>query len=62
MKNRTLPTSDISKNAQNKPMLGIALKVGSVCAFTGMAVCIKFAGQFPPGQLVFFRSFCAVFP
>lgn len=43
-------------------MLGIGLKVGSVCAFTGMAVCIKLAEQFPPGQLVFFRSFCAVLP
>lgn len=62
MKNKTLSTSEIPEDAQNKPMLGIGLKVASVCAFTGMAVCIKFAGQFPLGQLVFFRSFCAVFP
>ena len=62
MNNINSPTIKASRDVQPNPMLGIALKVGSVCAFTAMAVCIKMAGQFPPGQLVFFRSFCAVLP
>lgn len=43
-------------------MLGIGMKVGSVCAFMAMATCIKLAGQLPPGQIVFFRSFFAILP
>jgi drug/metabolite transporter (DMT)-like permease len=62
MSNATLSDTKNLESTQNNPMLGIALKVASVCAFTAMAVCIKFAGQFPPGQLVFFRSFCAIMP
>ena len=54
-------TDQLAQTRPN-PMLGIGLKVASVCAFTGMAVCVKLAGQFPAGQLVFFRSFCAIFP
>lgn len=43
-------------------VLGIALKVGSVALFVGMASCIKAAGEVPAGQIVFFRSFFAVLP
>jgi drug/metabolite transporter (DMT)-like permease len=45
-----------------KPLRGIALKVGSVVAFTVMAALIKAAGRVPPGEIVFFRSFFAIFP
>lgn len=41
---------------------GIALKVLSVAIFVAMSACIKAAGQLPAGQIVFFRSFFAVFP
>lgn len=44
------------------PLWGIALKVLSVLIFVGMQVSLKSAGPLPPGQLVFFRSFFAVFP
>lgn len=46
----------------SKPLLGIALKIASVAVFVGMSSCLKAAGQLPAGQLVFFRSFFAVFP
>jgi drug/metabolite transporter (DMT)-like permease len=45
-----------------KPLRGIALKVSSVIAFTMMAASIKAAGRVPPGEIVFFRSFFAIFP
>jgi drug/metabolite transporter (DMT)-like permease len=45
-----------------KPLRGIALKVTSVIAFTMMAALIKASGKVPPGEIVFFRSFFAVFP
>ena len=45
-----------------KPLRGIALKVTSVIAFTMMAALIKAAGRVPPGEIVFFRSFFAIFP
>ena len=41
---------------------GIALKVVSVAIFVAMSSLIKAAGQVPAGQIVFFRSFFAVFP
>lgn len=44
------------------PLLAIGLKVGSVCAFVGMASAIKYAGQVPAGQIVFFRSLFALLP
>lgn len=57
------PAKDtLPQAAQNRPLLGIAMKVASVCAFMGMATCIKLAGQLPPGQIVFFRSFFAILP
>lgn len=45
-----------------KPLRGITLKIGSVIAFTMMAALIKAAGKVPAGEIVFFRSFFAVFP
>src|SRR5437016_4901259 len=41
---------------------GIALKIVSVAVFVGMQTCIKAAGDVPAGQIVFFRSFFAIFP
>ncbi|MBX3581325.1 MAG: DMT family transporter [Rhizobiaceae bacterium] len=43
-------------------LLGIGLKMASVSVFVGMSSFIKAAGQLPPGQLVFFRSFFAIIP
>lgn len=43
------------------PLRGIALKIASVFVFVAMATCVKtMAGTFPPGELVFFRSFFAI--
>jgi drug/metabolite transporter (DMT)-like permease len=43
------------------PLRGIGLKIVSVIVFTMMALCIKStAGQVPPGEAVFFRSFFAI--
>ncbi len=44
------------------PLNGIALKVISVVIFVGMSSSVKYAGDLPAGQIVFFRSFFAVFP
>ncbi|PBC11515.1 DMT family transporter [Mesorhizobium sp. WSM3859] len=41
---------------------GITLKIVSVTVFVGMQTCIKAAGDVPAGQIVFFRSFFAIFP
>ncbi|MCX7302114.1 MAG: DMT family transporter [Rhodobacterales bacterium] len=44
-----------------QPLRGIALKVISVCIFMCMASLIKAtSAHVPPGQAVFFRSFCAI--
>ena len=43
-------------------LVGIGLKVASVAVFVGMSTTIKLAGQVPAGEIVFFRSFFAVFP
>lgn len=45
-----------------QPLTGILLKVISVAIFVGMQTFIKAAGQLPPGQIVFFRSFFAMLP
>jgi drug/metabolite transporter (DMT)-like permease len=46
-----------------QPFLGIALKVASTLAFTGMATLIKLASTgYPLGEIVFFRSFFALIP
>jgi drug/metabolite transporter (DMT)-like permease len=44
------------------PLTGIGLKVISVAVFVGMSSFIKGSGQVPAGQIVFFRSFFAIFP
>lgn len=43
-------------------LTGIMLKIVSVAVFVGMSSCIKAAGAVPAGQIVFFRSFFAIFP
>lgn len=47
---------------QNRPLFGIALKVGAVCCFITMFTLIKLSGDVPPGEMVFFRSFFALIP
>jgi drug/metabolite transporter (DMT)-like permease len=44
------------------PLRGMAFKLGSVAVFTAMAALIKAAGDTPPGQIVFYRSFFALLP
>lgn len=44
------------------PLVGIGLKVLSVCSFVAMASLIKGAGAVAAGQIVFFRSFFALVP
>jgi drug/metabolite transporter (DMT)-like permease len=46
----------------NSTLTGIALKIISVAVFVSMSSCIKAAGIVPAGQIVFFRSFFAIFP
>lgn len=43
-------------------LTGIMLKIVSVAVFVCMSTCIKAAGTVPAGQIVFFRSFFAIFP
>ncbi len=43
-------------------LTGIVLKIMSVAVFVAMSTCIKAAGTVPAGQIVFFRSFFAIFP
>ena len=46
-----------------RPYLGIALKIASTIAFTGMATLVKLASErYPIGELTFFRSFFAIIP
>ncbi|WP_367715329.1 DMT family transporter [Nitratireductor sp. GISD-1A_MAKvit] len=47
---------------ERQPLVGIALKVISVAIFVIMSSLIKSAGTVPSGQIVFFRSFFAIFP
>ena len=46
----------------NRPLTAIVLKVMSVVVFVAMSSFIKAAGALPAGQVVFFRSFFAIFP
>ncbi|MGF7007388.1 DMT family transporter [Aminobacter sp. BE322] len=46
----------------SSPLVGIALKVVSVAVFVGMSTAIKATGEVPAGQIVFYRSFFAIFP
>lgn len=43
-------------------IVGIFLKVASVCVFVGMSSLIKATDGVPIGEIVFFRSFFAIFP
>ncbi len=46
-----------------KPLLGISLKVLSALAFTMMSACLKLvSGEYPTGELIFFRSAFALVP
>ena len=45
------------------PTLGLWLRIGSILAFSGMALCVKLAAaDIPTGQIVFYRSFFAMIP
>lgn len=55
-------TGEAQEEAEGRPLVGIALKMASVAIFVGMSTFIKAAGTVPPGQIVFYRSFFAVFP
>ncbi len=46
---------------QSNPMLGIGLKIASVSVFVCMSTLLKAAEGVPVGQLIFFRSFFAIF-
>ncbi|HWD13000.1 DMT family transporter [Pseudochrobactrum sp. sp1633] len=48
--------------AEPRPLLGIACKVTSVFIFVLMSTLLKSAEGIPAGELVFFRSFFAIFP
>lgn len=50
------------KLSHSQPLVGIGLKVISVAIFVSMSSFIKSAGDIPAGQIVFFRSFFAIFP
>jgi drug/metabolite transporter (DMT)-like permease len=49
-------------NTPASPVKGIVLKLASVLAFSAMVALVKAAGRVPSGQIVFYRSFFAVFP
>lgn len=53
---------DTADLKQNRPLLGIGLKVLAVFCFITMFTMIKLAGNVPPGEMVFFRSFFALIP
>ena len=46
----------------DRPLTGILFKIVSVTVFVGMQSFIKASGDVPSGQIVFFRSFFAMFP
>ncbi|MBQ0709709.1 MULTISPECIES: DMT family transporter [unclassified Ochrobactrum] len=46
---------------ESNPMLGIGLKIASVAVFVAMSTLLKAADGVPVGQLIFFRSFFAIF-
>jgi drug/metabolite transporter (DMT)-like permease len=47
---------------EHRPLLGISLKIIAVFAFMSMFTFVKLAGNVPPGEIVFFRSFFALIP
>ena len=50
------------RGSGKNPMLGIGLKVGSVCLFLIMAGLLKASASVPVGQMIFFRSLFAILP
>lgn len=62
MPNSAQITPAAPESNQSRPMLGIGLKVGSVLIFLAMASLVKAAGDIPPGEIVFYRSFFALAP
>lgn len=45
----------------HRPLLAVALKLGALFLFTSMSALVKaLSDEFPPGQLVFFRSLFAI--
>lgn len=52
----------LAQQASHNALTGIVLKVLSVAVFVAMSTMIKLAGDLPAGQIVFFRSFFAIFP
>lgn len=46
----------------DRPLTGILFKIASVAVFVAMQSFIKAAGDVPAGQIVFYRSFFAIFP
>ncbi|GGA93474.1 membrane protein [Brucella endophytica] len=52
----------VETRAEPNVMVGIGFKVASVCIFVAMSSLLKGADGIPVGQLVFFRSFFAIFP
>lgn len=46
----------------DRPLTGIMFKMASVAIFVSMQSFIKAAGEVPAGQIVFYRSFFAIFP
>lgn len=55
-----MPVTPVSSG--ENPLRAIALKVASVAVFVAMSGLIKFAGDVPAGQIVFFRSLFAIPP
>ncbi|MGU3574780.1 DMT family transporter [Brucellaceae bacterium C25G] len=56
-----LQPSDDAGVEHSRPMLGIGFKIASVSVFVAMSTLLKAAEGIPAGQLVFFRSFFAIF-
>lgn len=56
------PRGQLATGRRDQPLTAIALKVISVTIFVCMQSFIKAAGDVPAGQIVFFRSFFAIFP
>jgi drug/metabolite transporter (DMT)-like permease len=50
------------EHGRSNVMLGITLKIGSVFVFVAMSSLLKAADGIPSGELVFYRSFFAIFP
>jgi drug/metabolite transporter (DMT)-like permease len=58
----TSSSSSPSVGPSGNVLRAIGLKVTSVAIFVAMSSLIKASGQLPAGQIVFFRSFFAIFP